>query len=85
MPNVFAQPAKWTTYTIPQSGTSVDFPSSIFTEQAGDAPAGYWERFRTADGRADITIQATANVAKESPAAFLARRHPPRHTCSTKG
>ncbi|SDF13508.1 hypothetical protein SAMN05216337_104578 [Bradyrhizobium brasilense] len=27
---VSAQPIRWTTYTIPQTGTSVDFPSSIF-------------------------------------------------------
>jgi hypothetical protein len=74
---VSAQPVKWTTYTIPESGTSVDFPSSIFTEEAGDPPDGYGQRFRTADGRADITIQAARNVSKESPAAFLARRHPP--------
>jgi hypothetical protein len=72
----FAQPVKWTVYSIPESGTSVDFPSSIF-ERAGDPPDGYGQRFRTPDGRADITIQAAANVAKETPAAFLARRHPP--------
>jgi hypothetical protein len=77
MSSVAAQPVRWTTYTIPESGTSVDFPSSIFTERAGDPANGYGQRFRSADGRADITIQSAANVAKESPAAFLARRHPP--------
>lgn len=41
---VSAQPARWTTYSIPQTGTSVDFPASIFTEEAG-RPAG---RLRTA-------------------------------------
>lgn len=50
-----AQPVRWTTYSIPQTGTSVDFPSSIFTEEAG-RPDGYGQRFRTADGRADIKI-----------------------------
>jgi hypothetical protein len=74
---IAAQPLRWTSYTIPESGTSVDFPSGIFTEPAGGAPDGYGPRFRSADGRADITIQAAANVSKESPAAFLARRHPP--------
>jgi hypothetical protein len=54
---VSAQPLRWTRYTIPQTGTSVDFPSSIFTEEAG-RPDGYGQRFRTADGRADLTIQA---------------------------
>ena len=73
---VSAQPVRWTRYTIPQTGTSVDFPSSIFTEEAG-RPDGYGQRFRTADGRADLTIQATPNLANDSPAAFLAKKHPP--------
>jgi len=73
---VLAQPVRWTRYTIPQTGTAVDFPSSIFTEEAG-RPDGYGQRFRTADGRADITIQAARNVANDSPAAFLARKGPP--------
>ena len=71
-----AQPVRWTKYTIPQTGTSMDFPSSIFTEDAG-RPDGYGQRFRTADGRADITIQAAPNVENDSPAAFLAKKHPP--------
>jgi hypothetical protein len=71
-----AQPVRWTRYNIPESGTSVDFPSSIFTEAAG-RPDGYGQRFRTADGRADLTIQAAPNVQNDSPAAFLAKNHPP--------
>ncbi|CUT12664.1 FIG00440842 hypothetical protein [Bradyrhizobium sp.] len=71
-----AQPVRWTKYTITQTGTSMDFPSSIFTEEAG-RPDGYGQRFRTADGRADITIQAAPNVENDSPAAFLAKKHPP--------
>lgn len=73
---VSAQPVRWTTYSIPQTGTSVDFPASIFTEEAG-RPDGYGQRFRTADGRADLTIQAAPNVSNDSPAAFLAKKHPP--------
>ncbi|MET4717747.1 hypothetical protein ABIF63_001853 [Bradyrhizobium japonicum] len=71
-----AQPVGWMTYTIPQTGTSVDFPASIFTEEAG-RPDGRGQRFRTADGRADITIQAEPNVSNDSPAAFLAKKNPP--------
>src|SRR3954467_10900749 len=71
-----AQPVKWTRYTIPQTGTSMEFPSSIFTEEAG-RPDGYGQRFRTADGRAELTIQAAPNLANDSPAAFLAKKHPP--------
>ncbi|MGL3108183.1 hypothetical protein [Bradyrhizobium sp. BR 1432] len=74
--SVSAQPITWTTYRIPQTGTSVAFPSSIFTEEAG-RPDGYGQRFRTADGRADLTIQAASNVGNDSPAAFLAKKGPP--------
>ena len=71
-----AQPVRWTTYTIPETGTSVDFPSSVFSEEAG-SPDGYGRRFQTSDGRANITIQATPNVTNNSPAAFLAKKNPP--------
>ncbi len=72
-----AQGVHWTTYTIPQTNTSVDYPASVFTEKAGRPPDGYGERFQTADGRADLTIEATANQSNDSPASFLAKMHPP--------
>ena len=75
---VSAEPVRWTTYTIPETGTSVDFPSSIFTEEAG-RPDGYGQRFQSADGRANLTIQAAPNISNNSPAAFLTKRHPPSH------
>ncbi|WP_439394600.1 hypothetical protein ACRQ5Q_35725 [Bradyrhizobium sp. PMVTL-01] len=73
---VSAQAIRWLTYSIPETGTSVDFPASIFTEEAG-RPDGYGQRFRTADKRADITIQSAPNAANDSPASFLAKNHPP--------
>lgn len=72
-----AQPIRWTTYTIPETGTSVDIPSSLFTEEAGK-PDGYGQRFRTSDDRAHLTIQAAPNSSNVSPAAFLEKQHPPR-------
>ena len=71
-----AQPVRWTTFAIPATGTSVDFPASIFTEEAG-RPDGHGQRFRTSDGRADLTIQAAPNVSNDSPAVFLAKKNPP--------
>ncbi|WP_314952697.1 hypothetical protein [Bradyrhizobium cosmicum] len=65
----------WTSYRIPETGTAVDIPASIFTEEAGK-PDGYGQRFRSADGRADLTVQAVPRTG-ESPAAFLARKNPP--------
>ena len=70
-----AHAASWTTYRIPETGTAVDIPGSIFTEEAGK-PDGYGQRFRSADGSADLTVQAVPRTG-ESPAAFLARKHPP--------
>jgi hypothetical protein len=66
----------WSTYRIPQSGTSVDIPTSIFTEQAGK-PDGYGQQFRTSDGGADLTVQAVPRQQGISPAAFLATKQPP--------
>ncbi|WP_375778656.1 hypothetical protein ACE103_05775 [Bradyrhizobium sp. ma5] len=71
-----ADAVRWTKYSIPETGTVVDFPASIFTEQ-GEKPDGYGQRFRTPDGRADITIQSAPNAANDSPAAFLAKKGPP--------
>jgi hypothetical protein len=73
-----AQPVRWTKYSIPETGTSVDIPSSIFTTEAGH-PASYGRRFETSDGRADLTIQTMPNADNDSPATFLAKRHPPPH------
>lgn len=66
----------WSTFRIPQSGTSVEIPTSVFTEQAGK-PDGYGQQFRTTDGSADLTVQAVPRDQGTSPAAFLAKKQPP--------
>src|ERR1700760_3823065 len=71
-----AQPVRWTHYTIPETGTSVDLPASIFTEDAG-RPDGYGQKFRSADGQATLTIQSAPNAANDTPATFLAKKNPP--------
>lgn len=71
-----ARADSWTTYRIPESGTSVEIPASIFTELAGK-PDGYGQQFRTSDGSADLTVQAVANQEDLSPAEFLSRKNPP--------
>jgi hypothetical protein len=73
-----AESVSWNRYGISETGTSVDIPSSIFTDPAGK-PDGYGQQFRTSDGRADLTIQATPNSAADSPAAFLVKKNPPSH------
>lgn len=78
-----AQPVRWTTYSIPQTGTSVDIPSSIFTELL-DKPDGYGERLRSSDGRADLTVQSVPNSNGDSPEAYLKQKILP-HASSTRG
>ena len=73
-----ADTVSWKKYGISETGTSVDIPSSIFTEQAG-RPDGYGQQFRTSDGRADLTIQSTPNRTGDTPAAFLEKKNPPSH------
>jgi hypothetical protein len=74
---VMAEPVRWTKYSISETGTSVDLPTSIFTENAG-RPDGYGRRFVTSDGRANLTVQSVLNTEKDTPATFLAKKHPPR-------
>jgi hypothetical protein len=73
-----AEPVNWTKYSISETGTSVDLPTSIFTEKAG-RPDGYGGRFKTSDGRADLTVQSVLNVENDTPASYLAKKHPPRY------
>jgi hypothetical protein len=63
---------EWRRYTIPNTGTSVDMPVSIFTSDGGTG-----RKFFTEDRRADLTVQSVANPASASPATFLAKMQPP--------
>lgn len=74
---VLSKAVEWRTFNISESGTTVDIPTSVFTEDGG-RPEGLGQRYVTADGRADITIQAIKNSSGDSPARFLANKHPPR-------
>ncbi len=74
---VSAQPIDWVRYQVPESGASVDIPTSIFSEDAGKPETGYGARFLTADQRANLTVQSVNNASRYSPAAFLARKKPP--------
>jgi hypothetical protein len=73
-----AQAVNWVRYQVPETGASVDIPTSIFSEQAGKPEAGYGDRFLTSDRRADLTVQSVPNNEGFSPAVFLARKNPPR-------
>jgi hypothetical protein len=73
-----AQSPDWIRFQIPESGASVDVPTSIFSEDAGKPETGYGGRFLASDRRANLTVQSVANTEGLSPAAFLARKNPPK-------
>jgi hypothetical protein len=73
-----AQPLRWVRYEIPETGASVDIPTSIFSEDAGKPETGYGGRFLSSDRRANLTVQSVANTDGSSPTVFLAKKDPPR-------
>jgi hypothetical protein len=72
-----AQSAGWRQFSVPETGASVHLPAAIFGKDAGRPEIGYGRRFTTADGRATLAVQSMTNDANDSPAAFLAKKHPP--------
>jgi hypothetical protein len=74
---VAAQPG-WVRFEIPESGASVNIPTSIFSEEGGKPETGYGARFTTPDRRADLMVQSIINTDGSSPAEYLASKNPPR-------
>lgn len=72
-----AQDSGWRHYMVPESGARVDFPTGIFSQDAGATESGYGRRFKTTDGRANLTVQSIPNDRSQSPASFLAAMQPP--------
>ena len=62
----------WTTYAD-GNGTIVDFPANLFPVREGAPPIGNGRRFRTADGRADVSIYTLPNEDHQTPRAYLSR------------
>jgi hypothetical protein len=70
-----AQPAgapRWITYGNGH-GTMVDLPANVFTIVGGAPPVGNGRRFRTADGRADLSVYTLRNEERETPRSYLER------------
>ena len=72
-----AEPVRWQRYAIPETGASVDIPTSLFTNDAGQTELGYGRRFLSSDQRANLTVQSVPNNARDTPAGFLAKKKPP--------
>jgi len=62
----------WRTYEVPDFGTSIQYPASIFAP-AGKPKKGLGQRFERADGRAVLSIYSRPNEAGENPATYLRR------------
>lgn len=72
-----AQSAGWRLFSIPETGANVDVPTAVFNKDAGRPENAYGHRFTTADGRSTLAFESMANETNASPAAFLAKKHPP--------
>ena len=68
----FREPVDWRTFEVPDFGTSIQYPASIFTP-AGRPEMGFGQRFERADGRAVLSIYARLK-AGETPRTYL-RKH----------
>ena len=63
-------PADWRTFEVPDFGTRIQYPASIFTP-AGQPEMGIGQRFERADGRAVLSIYARPNEAGDNPITYL--------------
>ena len=62
---------EWRTFSVPQFGTRVFYPATLFSVSEGQSEKGIGQRFRTSDGRAVFSIYSQANEAGETPLTYL--------------
>jgi len=60
----------WRTFSVPEFGTRVEFPAGLFSESEGAPQRGSGQRFRTADGQAQLSIYALRREGL-TPAGYL--------------
>jgi len=60
---------RWAVAGIP--GAAADYPSNIFSVDAGPSPRGSGRRLQTADGRAEFLLYASANPDRETPRSYV--------------
>src|SRR3954451_11559653 len=61
---------EWRTFEVPEFGTRVQFPANIFAP-AGQPERGSGQQFKSADGRAILSIYSRPNATGETPATYL--------------
>src|ERR1700734_1367671 len=72
-----AEPISWQKYAVPETAATVDLPTTLFSKDAGAPEQGKGRRSTTADRRATLAVQSAENVNRDTPAAYLAKQHPP--------
>jgi hypothetical protein len=63
--------AKWIIFLEPRFGTTIDFPSAVFSMADGQAHTGVGPQFKTADGRAVVAVYSQRNREHDTPASYL--------------
>jgi hypothetical protein len=63
----------WREFSVPSSGTRVNYPANIFSVDEGPLKTVVGERLRTSDGRAHLMVFTIKAEKSGSPAAFVAR------------
>ena len=61
---------EWQTFVVQDFGTRVQYPANIFVP-AGRPGKGSGQKFKSADGRAELSIYSIRNDAGETPASYL--------------
>lgn len=69
--NVGAANERWATYANPRFGTTADYPAGLFTVLDPPPENGDGQGFRTADGRAKLSIYGAWNVQRDTPQTYV--------------
>ena len=60
---------RWSVFS--EIGTAVDYPSHIFSVEAGPSPRGTGRRLQTDDGRAEFMLYVSPNEDHDSPRSYV--------------
>jgi hypothetical protein len=60
----------WDRFVEPELGTSIDYPTGIFSVDEGAAPRGTGRQFKSRDGKAVLAIYSQTNEG-ETPARYV--------------
>jgi hypothetical protein len=61
----------WQTFSVPEFGTTVQYPAGIFSVAEGKAERGVGRRFRSPDGRSLLAVYSRPNEAGDTPVSYL--------------